>query len=298
MLYRLFTLPLLVFLIFTASRVLIRALPGDPLDTLLAESGTTLSKEVLQESLGLHRPFAQALLEDVKNFSQGDWGQSLFNRQPIWPTLKARFINTSQLMCLALSIGLAFSLFLGLLAAQTPRHSLADDCCTLLGSLTVALPIPWIAPILIYFFAVKTPIFSVSGGILLPALCLAFVFSGFWARLIRERVRETLRLGSATGARARGISEWKILLKYGLAPSSSALVAYLGTQVGALLAGGFVLEVIFDLPGMGSLLVDAILKRDYPVVEAALFVSATVSLLGTWLGDLGQEIILRKKGGV
>ena len=114
---------------------------------------------------------------------------------------------------------------------------------------------------------------------------LALVFSGLWCRLIRSRVRETLQFGAAQGARARGIPEWKVTLKYGLAPASGALLAFLGTQAGGLLAGAFVVETIFDWPGMGSLLIESVLRRDYPVVEGAVFLAAFASLAGSALGD-------------
>ncbi len=99
-------------------------------------------------------------------------------------------------------------------------------------------------------------------------------------------MREVLENGSAQGARARGLPEWKILVKYGLAPASGSMIAYLGTQTGALLAGTFVTETIFNWPGMGTLMVDAVLIRDYPIVEITAFVTASFCVCGTLLGDL------------
>ena len=142
-----------------------------------------------------------------------------------------------------------------------------------------------------YVLAVALPLFPVSGGLALPALTLSIPFSGLWSRLIRERVSETLRLGAAPGARARGIPEWRVVIKYGLAPASGSLLAYLGTQFGALLGGAFVTEAIFDWPGLGSLLVDSVLRRDYPLVEAAVFAAAAASLLGSLFGDWAQTWI-------
>lgn len=295
-------LPVLIFVLFCFSRALIRALPGDPLDTLMAESGTNLPRELLQKELGLDQPFLLALKTDLTQALEGDFGKSIFNQQPIWPDLKLRLLKTFQLVFVALLIGLPLSLTLGIkaAAASVTQHGflerMPDYFCTFLGSLTAAAPIPWIGPLLIYIFSVKLELFTIGGELLLPALALAVVFSGFWSRLIRERVRESLRLGAATGARARGIPEWRVLIKYGLAPVSGSLIAYLGTQIGALMSGAFVTEIIFDWPGMGTLLVESILKRDYPVVEGALFFSASACCLGTLLGDLGQEMLLRRKG--
>jgi peptide/nickel transport system permease protein len=142
---------------------------------------------------------------------------------------------------------------------------------------------------LMYILGIKFPLFPIGNDLSLPALTLALLMTGIWSRLIRERVRDALFLESAKAARARGISEIKILFKYGLAPVSGALLAYLGTQLGALLGGAFIAEVIFSWPGMGSLLVDSILRRDYPVIEATVFAAAVFSLLGSWLGDWAQS---------
>ena len=107
-------------------------------------------------------------------------------------------------------------------------------------------------------------------------------------RLVRTRVRETLEGPggmAATAARARGVPEFKIALKYGLAPTIPDLAAYFGTQLGGLIAGSAVIEVLFDWPGLGALFVDSVLRRDYPLVEACAFASGAMALLGTRLGD-------------
>ncbi|MGK5089494.1 ABC transporter permease [Bdellovibrionota bacterium FG-2] len=277
----------LLLIIFAASRAIVRALPGDPLETLIAESGSSIAPEDLRIQMGLDRPFFQALVFDLKNAVQGNLGVSLLNREPIALLLASRFVKTLKLACLALILSLTASLTLGLFAAS--GHSLiariADRICTYYGALSAAMPTPWLGPILLLVFCVWIPIFPSSNHIVLPALTLAFSTAGFWARLIRQRVRETLAEGSAPGARARGVPEWKVILKYGLAPASGSMIAYLGTQFGAMLGGAFITEIIFDWRGMGMLFVEAVLKRDYPVVEAATFTTAALILCGTTLGD-------------
>jgi peptide/nickel transport system permease protein len=283
---------LTVLAVFAGTRALVRWLPGDPLDTVVAETGSSLPREELRHELGLDRPFLAALAIDARKAARGDLGVSLFSRQPIGPLLGIRLGKTLELTLLALALGVAVSIGLGLAAAgglPGAPGRLADRLCTWNGALAAALPTPWIGPMLAYALAVRIPLFPLGGHVALPALTLALGFGGLWSRLIRERVRETLRLGSAPGARARGLPEWKVVLKHGLAPAAGPLVAYLGTQFGALMAGAFVTEVIFDWPGMGSLLIDSVLRRDYPVIEAAVFVAASCSVLGTWLGDLGQD---------
>lgn len=270
--------------VFMATRCLVRALPGDPVETLIAESGTSVPTEIIRHELGLDRPFTQAIREDIRRWTQGDLGNSLITKKPIASLIIQRMYKTGELAWIAGLLTLILSLSLGIPSAAHPQGRI-DKLCTLYGSLSAALPIPWIGPILLLIFAVWIPIFPVGGHPALPALALALNLTGFWARLIRQRVRESLFHGPAQGARARGIPEWKVLLKYGFAPISGSLVAYFGTQLGALLAGSFVVEMIFDWQGLGSLLVDAVLKRDYPVVEAATFIAGAMSLFGIFLGD-------------
>ena len=281
---RLLSIATLLLLIFAGTRALIRALPGDPAETLLSESGTTLPLPVLRAELGLDRPFLPSLAHDLRQFSHGDWGFSLFSQKPVAPIILERFGRTLELTALALGLGLSASLLLGLGAAAHPGGK-ADRLCELFGAITAALPTPWIGPLLLVLFSVELPIFPASQHPALPALTLALGFAGLWSRLIRERVGETLLTGAAPGARARGIPEIKVVLKYGLAPCCGALLAYLGTQAGSLLAGAFITEVLFGWHGMGALLLDSVLKRDYPVIEAAVFVGAAASFLGTAAGD-------------
>lgn len=294
----------ILFLVFAGSRALVRLLPGDPIQTLLDQSGTTLSIDAVREDLGLDRPYLPSLIEDTKKALHGDWGRSLLSQQPIAKVLRSRIYASAQLTLLALLIGVFFSLSIGLPAASaragqagtTIWASVSDKVCTIHGALMASLPIPWVGPLLIYALAVVIPLFPATGSVFLPAFLLALTFSGFWARLIRERVSETLVLGSARAAHARGLPAMRVLIKYGLIPCCGPLLGYFGTQMGALLSGVFLSEVIFNWPGMGSLLVDSVLRRDYPTIEAATFFAAFFSLMGTALGDIAQTTLQRRSG--
>jgi peptide/nickel transport system permease protein len=285
---RVFWLLLTLAAVFAGTRALVRALPGDPIDTLVAETGTSVPTAELRAELRLDRPFWPALASDAQAALKGDFGSSIFSRRPVAPLLGERLVRTLELAAVALALSLPISLLLGLPAAARPGGA-ADILCSIHGALGAGLPITWLGPILLVALAVWIPLFPLGGSVALPAIALALGFSGLWARLVRERVRFVLLHGAAVGARARGIPEWKVLVKYGLAPGAGALVAYLGTQAGGLMAGAFVVEVIFGWRGMGSLLVDAVLRRDYPVVEAASFAAAAAVLLGSFAGDLAQR---------
>jgi ABC-type dipeptide/oligopeptide/nickel transport system permease component len=293
-LLRLTSLLVVIFMIFLGSRALVRALPGDPVDTLISESGTALSRDVLIKEMGLDRPFFQATFEDLKKAIHGDLGVSLLSKQPILPLLKARFLNTLELSFSAFFLAISASLWIALSASRFPGGNM-DKLCSLFGALSASLPTTWVGPMLIIVFAIWIPLFPLGNNLFLPSITLAFGLIGFWARLIRLRVTETLKTGSAQAARARGISENRVIIKYGLAPASGLLLAYIGSQLGALLTGTFVTEVIFNWKGMGSLLVTSVLRRDYPVVEAAVFVAASCAVIGTALGDWARNSIERRE---
>jgi ABC-type dipeptide/oligopeptide/nickel transport system permease component len=296
---RLLATALLILLVFVASRALIHWLPGDPLDTLLAETGTHLSRDFLRHELKLDQPFLTATWHQLLDALHGDWGISILTKKPIAPVLLERSLRTLLLALVTLPTALSIALLLSFFSIfQFDRpwgarfRDQIDALCTFHTAMAAALPTPWLAPILAYLLAVQFQLFPLGHHLALPVITLCIPYSGLWARLIRERIRETLSQssdagssGAAQAARARGLSEWKVILKYGLAPASGSLLAYLGTQFGALLTGAFVAEVVFDWRGLGSLLIDAVLKRDYPVVEGAVFVTGSFAILGTVLGD-------------
>lgn len=290
LLRRLTALILVLLVVFAATRALVRALPGDPLETLIAESGTSIPAAQLRADLMLDRPFLPALVEDARRFAHGDFGTSLISRKPVAALVQQRFWKTLQLALLSFTLALAFSLFLGIRAAAKPGGP-SDRICTFYGSFAAAVPVPWTGPIIMVAFCVWLPVFPTGGSVVLPAFTLAAAITGVWARLIRSRVTDSLRFGAVPGARARGLSEFTVLTKYAFIPAAGALVAYFGTQFGALLAGAFVVEIVFDWKGLGSLLIDAVLKRDYPVVEAATFLAASASLFGNAAGDWLQRRI-------
>lgn len=283
-LLRLTSSALILFAVFTTTRALIRLLPGDPIDAIIAETGNLSNSDALRADLGLDRPFIPALMIDTRRALHGDFGKSLLSREAVGPLLLTRFCNSLKLALAAFFISLPLSIVLGVKAASHPG-GLIDRCCSVFGALSSAIPTLCLGPMLMIVLSIWIPVFQASGDLFLPALTLSTGYTGIWARLIRVRVRETLKHGSANSARARGLPEWKVLLKYGFAPASSALVAYLGTQFGSLLAGSFVCEWIFNWHGMGMLFVQAVQRRDYPIVEGAAFVASSACLLGTWMGD-------------
>lgn|GEM_PF-550238 len=283
-----------LLLIYLASRLMIRALPGDPASALLEHMEANIPVEEVRKEYHLDLPWQVALGKDLGALTRGDLGRSLHSRKPVVDELRPRIARTLELAIPALALSLVIGMTLGIHSALKPAGT-GTLLIRLATALATALPAPWIGPMLAWLLGVRLGWVSPSGGWALPCILISIGLSAYWTRLIESRVRGAFSAGieshALRAARARGLPEWKILLKYGLAPASPALLAVLGTQTGSLLAGSFIAEVLFDWPGLGSAFVDAVLKRDYPMVEACVFITGAAAIAGTRLGDLLQRSV-------
>jgi len=278
------SLLLLIGLVFIGSRLLIRALPGDPIETIIAESGSSIPIEQLKEEFGLHLPWYQSLTHDLREIVlNGNWGFSLQSREPVSELLIRHAQNTWILGSSAFALGILLSMTLASGAALGIRW--LDRLCTLHSAFMGALPTPWLGPILAYILAVQIPIFEITGAIGLPLLLLTLNLSAFWSRLLRSRLKSEMHSDVARYARAKGLRESKILIKHALAPSLGFFLAYFGTQLGQILAGSVITEILFDWPGLGTLFIQSVLARDYPLVEGCIFLTGTLILVFTRIGD-------------
>ncbi len=272
-----------LLVLFCLSRLLLRALPGDPTHTLLSESGFKIDETELKKELGLDQPWSVSLRNDLGRLAHFDFGRSLHSRETIAPELWNRTKNTLLLSLTATLIGLLIGLPLGIYSVINAK---IDRLCSTFGSLTASIPTSWLGPILALTFGIWIPLFSLTEHIALPALTLGIAISGTWSRVIRERVREHWLRGSSTAARARGLSRSFALLKYAVAPGGGFLVSYFLTGLGMLLSGAFVTETLFSWDGLGSWMIEAILRRDYPIFEATFFVTTVCSLIANRTGTL------------
>ena len=236
---RIFSIIVSLLLIEIIAASAVRLLPGDPVENLLNEFGSDLSREVLRKDLHLDQPWYTASLSAIGRVLSGNWELSLYSRQPVQETVLTAWKSTFELALPSAAIALALALSLGTISALN-SSSATYKFTSLYGAITAAIPSLWVAPISILVFAVWIPIFEVTGSTLLPALVLGTSFSGTWARLIRERIRESLLQDHARAALARGVPQVRWLLKSGLLPVSGALVSYFLAQLGHIFAGAFV----------------------------------------------------------
>jgi ABC-type dipeptide/oligopeptide/nickel transport system permease component len=287
---RLSTIVLLLLGIFLVAKGLVRALPGDPVDAILAETGANLDPETLRRDLGLDRPYWSATASQLSSLLlRFDWGDSISMKRPIGPLLLERTEKSALLGAAALFTTLLFS-FASAFFANLPHRArpALRSGLRAISAIGIALPTAWIGPLLALFLAVKWKLFVLSGGFALPVLTLSLGLSGFWLRAFSETLERELRSDVVRTARAKGAPESAVAWKHAFLPAAGSLLAFLGSQTGALFAGTVITETIFDRPGLGSLLVEAIFKRDYPLIESLLLVSSTLILVGNLAGDLLQ----------
>lgn len=286
----------LLLLIFAATKGVLRLIPGDPVDVILAETGANIDPEILRHSLGLDEAFLPSTIRQIKNlFLYFDWGTSISLKSPIGPLLLDRTRSSAVLALCSLGSTLIFSFFFAFLAQLPSRFQPAlRHAVKLFSATSIALPTAWIGPILGLLLAVKFQFFKLTGGIGLPIVTLTLALSGFWVRAIYETLDRELRTDVVRTARSKGQTELLVVWKHAFLPAAGPLLAYLGSQAGALFAGAVITETLFDRPGLGSLLIESIFKRDYPLIEAVLIVSSSSILMGNFLGDFLQEAVQPK----
>ena len=273
--------------------------PGDPVRVMFSASGVMPTEEVLNEiraDMGLDQPLIVQYFTWLGNCLHGDFGTSYSQHAPVVDLLLSRLWPTIKLALLALAIMLAVSVPLGIIAA-THQNKPIDYFIRAITFFGVSVPGFWIGLILILVFCVTLKIFPVvsSGGdfmsLVLPACTLAFAMTAKYTRQVRTAVLEELHQDYVIGARARGVSERKILWRNVLPNSMLPLITLLGLSMGSLLGGTAVVEVIFSYPGLGNLAVNAITAYDYPLIQGYVLWVALIYMVINLVVDLSYNYI-------
>ena len=242
--------------------------PGDPVRTMYAATGIVPSEEVMnqtREEMGLTRPFLVQYGDWLFSCLRGDFGNSYSLKKPVLTLLGSRLWPTIKLSLASMILMLLVSIPFGMLAA-VHKNKWIDYLVRSFTYLGVSVPNFWVGLLLISFFCVKLKWLSVVSAdttfrnIILPAVTLAFAMSAKYTRQVRTAVLEELSQDYVTGARARGIREWKILWLNVFPNSLLPLITMLGLSIGSLLGGTAVVEVIFSYPGLGGLAVSALFR--------------------------------------
>lgn len=275
-----FGVSLMVFL-------LIHLVPGDPVEVMLGESAQPADRAALRAQLGLDRPLATQILHYYSNLLHGDLGASLHSKQPIYEILLERMPATAQLAAAALGVAIVIALPLGVLAAVR-KGSGWDRTAMGVALVGVSMPHFWLGPVLILIFSLWLGWLPVSGreelsSLVLPALTLGSGMAAILSRMVRSSLLEVLHEDYVRTARAKGLSERVVVWRHAMRNATLPVVTVLGLQFGVLLGGAVVTETVFAWPGLGQLTIEAIQRRDYPVVQACvLLISVAYVLVNTF----------------
>ncbi len=303
---------------------LIRLVPGDPIEVMVGERRLDeAARTRLMQQLGLDQPLAVQYLRYVGGLVQGDLGKSLVTREPVSTEFVALFPATVELALAALLLALVIGLLLGVIAALR-RGQWIDQLVMALATIGNSMPVFWWGLILIMAFSVGLEWTPVSGRVgiefdvpvvsglmlvdtllsdeagsfvsavlhlILPAVVLATIPMAVVARMTRSAMLDVLREDYMRTARAKGLSPARVVIVHGLRNALIPVVTVLGLQVGSLLGGAVLTETIFSWPGIGKWLIDAIARRDYPVVQAAILISASIFIVVNLIVDVLYGVV-------
>jgi peptide/nickel transport system permease protein len=270
--------------------LLIHLIPGDPVNVMLGETARPADKEALRQTLGLHLPIHEQVFQYFKGLVTFNWGTSIFSGRSVSSLLLERLPATIELGLAALFIAVIIAFPLGILAAI--RHKTFVDFGAMgFALLGVSIPNFWLGPLLIMVGALWLGWFPVSGregwaSLVLPAVTLGTAMAAILSRMIRSSLLEVIHEDFVRTARAKGVPEWKVIVHHGLRNALLPVITLLGLQFGALLGGAVITETVFSWPGVGLLTVEAIQRRDYPVVQASVLCISLIYVLVNFLTDV------------
>lgn len=295
LLARLGSAALAVLGVCTLVFLLIHLVPGDPVEVMLGEGASAADRGALRAALGLDRPLAEQYLGYLGRVARLDLGTSLHDRRPVLDLLFERAGPTLELALAALILAVLIALPLGVLAAQH-RGGTLDRAAMTVSLIGAAIPNFWLGPLLILVFSLWlgwTPVSGRDGwwSLILPALTLGTGLAAVLARMVRASVLEVLNEDYVRTARAKGLGPVAVLWGHALRTAWLPILTLIGLQLGALLAGAVITETVFAWPGLGSLLVEAIQQRDYPVVQGAVLLISLTYVLVNGATDLAYGLL-------
>lgn len=288
------TLLLVAVIVFA----IMRAVPGDPAEVMAGDLASPQSVAALRERMGLDRPLPVQFAKWLGQVVRGDFGASIMTGEPVLPAMMKRLAVTAQVVIPAFVLALAFAIPAGLLAASR-RNTALDFAAVAFVIAGLSIPSFWMGLLLILAFGVSLQWLPTVGFVsvsedavtaleylALPVLSLLIAEMATVTRMARSSALEVLGQEYITHARAKGLSERRVLWLHALPNSVAPVLTVAGLLLGSLLGGATVIETVFTLPGLGRFLLDGIYARDYPVVQGALLLVATIKIVVNLAVDL------------
>ncbi len=287
---RLISAIIVIFGVSVLVFLLIHMVPGDPVEVMLGETSLAADREALRHALGLDLPIHIQLWSYLSGLLRFDLGISLYSRQPISELLLERIPATLMLALAGLLIAMLIAFPLGIIAALR-KDTAVDSGAMVFAMLGISIPNFWMGPILIMVFSLWLGWLPVSGktgiaSLVLPALTLGTAMAAILSRMVRMTLLEQLGEDYVRTARAKGLPWSTIVIKHAMKNAMLPVITLLGLQLGALLAGAVITEIVFSWPGIGQLIIESIHRRDYPVVQACVLLISLVYVMVNTLTDL------------
>jgi peptide/nickel transport system permease protein len=283
--------------------LLLHVSPGDPAAIIAGDMASAQDIERIRVRLGLDRPLPEQFLEWAWALLRGDLGSSIFSNLPVSRLIAQRIEPTIALTILTMVVAIVVAVPIGVVAAWR-AGTWIDRVVMGFAVLGFSVPVFALGYFLIWVFAVRLDLLPVQGytpiskgivpflvSLTLPALALGIVYVALIARMTRATMIEVLNQDYIRTAKAKGLSQWPVLLIHALKPASVPIVTTIGIGVALLLGGVVVTESVFNIPGLGRLTVDAILRRDYPVIQGVILVFVLIYLVVNLVVDLVYTVL-------
>ncbi len=288
---RLLELVPVLFVIVTLTFFMVRFVPGGPFTSEKAVSAEVLKN--LNAYYGLDQPLWRQYLIKLSHLAQGDLGSSQkFTNRTVNEIIAAKLPASLELGGLALGVALLVGLPLGILAAAR-RNTWLDSLCTVTGLVGICIPTFVLGPVLALLFGIYLKWFNVSGweyadDRVLPVLTLGFVYAAYLMRLTRGGLLEVLNQDYIRTARAKGASESRIIFRHALRGGLAPVVSFLGPAIAGILTGSFIIETVFQIPGLGREFVNSVTNRDYELITGLALLYGTMTVLCNLAADIVQ----------
>lgn len=291
------TLPVMLLVALFVFSLLYLA-PGDPAAIIAGDQASPEAINRIREALGLDRPFVVRFLEWIGRFLSGDLGMSIFSQQPISTLILQRLQPTLSLMAMTMVLSLLIAIPLGILAAWK-KGTIIDRGVMLFSVFGFSVPVFVVGFLATYIFSLQLKWLPVQGysplsqgfgpfvrSLILPSLTLGCVYMGIIARITRATMIEVLSQDYIRTAKAKGLATFPILFSHGLRNAAVPITTTVGMGVAFLIGGSVVVETVFSIPGLGRLTAEAILKRDYPIIQSMVLLFSVAYVMVNLIVDI------------
>ncbi len=274
---------------------MLRMLPGDPAQVLAGQMASPEEIETIRKQLGLDRPVYEQYLSYLGRLVRLDLGRSARTQNPVIEEIWARLPNTALLAVVAIGLACLFGIPAGVISAVRP-NTWVDYVVTMGALFGISMPVFWLGLMLVVVFAVVLRWLPAGGTgswqhVVLPSVTLASFVVAFIARMTRSTMLETLSMDYISTARSKGLKEEVVVIKHALKNALIPIVTVVGLQFGLLLGGAVLTETVFAWPGIGRLIVDSILARDYPVIQGTILIFGLLYILVNLAVDILYVVI-------